>query len=222
MAVNDSGEQASQPRRTFGQWVKQAGLFILFGTILMIPRIRRLRRRPEAWACVRLGVAACATWLGWRYKHAGGGVASLAGSLLLFAFSLLVRAKPVVKSADAIAAELGALIVLNGGTFLESPNSPPIHKAQIFVHPEQIMVLGPQEHCLLEIPLAKVRSLAAHPITNGTGEGVEPWEVEISWLANEPCTTTFRYGGAFAEHLARVTESTLRSQWKKDLPVLQQ
>jgi hypothetical protein len=142
--------------------------------------------------------------------------------VLLFAFSLLVRAKPVAKSADAIAAELGALIVLNGGTFQESSESTPIERAQIFVHPEQIMVLGPQEQRLLEIPLAKVRNLAAHPAANGTGQGLEPWEVEINWVADEPCKTTFHYDGAFAEHLARVAESTLRSQWKKDLPVLQQ
>jgi len=141
--------------------------------------------------------------------------------LLRFAFSLLVRAKPVLKSADAIAAELGALIVLNGGTFVELPDSAPIPHAEIFVHPEQIMVLGPSECRLLEIPLAKVRSLAAHPVSNGTGKGSEPWEVEIGWVADGPCTTTFRYDGAFAEHLARVTESTLRSQWKKDLPVIQ-
>ncbi len=143
------------------------------------------------------------------------------GALLLFAFSLLVRAKPEAKSADAIAAELGALIVLNGGTFQESPDSPPIGHAQIFVHPEQIIVLGPRERRLLEIPLAKVRSLAAHPVTNGTGEGAEPWEVEINWVADGPCTTTFQYDGVFAEHLARVTESTLRSQWIKDLTVIQ-
>jgi hypothetical protein len=147
-------------------------------------------------------------------------VASLVGALLLFAFSLLVRAKPVAKSADAIAAELGALIVLNGGTFLESPDSTPIPHAQIFVHPEQIMVLGPQERRLLEIPLAKVRNLAAHPVNHGAGKGAEHWKVEISWLADGPCTTTFRYEGVFAEHLARVTESTLRSQWKRDLPVI--
>ena len=84
MAENNSGEQPPQPRRTFGQLAKQAGLFVLFGTILVIPRIRRLRRRAGAWACVRLGVAACATWLVWRHTHArrgsgiaGGGIAPL-------------------------------------------------------------------------------------------------------------------------------------------------
>jgi hypothetical protein len=141
--------------------------------------------------------------------------------LLLFAFSLLVRAKPEVKSIDALARDLSALIVLNGGTFRQSPDSTPIPKAQIFVYPDLIIVLGPRERDLLEIPLAKVRNLAVHAITNGSREGPEPWEVKIDWVAEEPCTTTFQYGGAFAEHLAQVTERTLRSQWKKDLPVIQ-
>jgi hypothetical protein len=199
---------------------KQAGLFMLFGTMLMIPRIRRLRRRVWAWTCVRLAVAACATWLGWRYKHAGAGVASLAASLLLFAFSLVVRAKPEVKSLDGLAHELSALIVLNGGIFRQSPDFTPIPQAQIFVHPEQIIVLGPRERRLLEIPLGKVRDLTVHPVADGAGEGLEPWEVEIDWAADGPCAATFHYDGAFAEHLARVTESTLRSQWKKGLPVI--
>jgi hypothetical protein len=148
-------------------------------------------------------------------------VASLAGSLLLFAFSLLVRAKPAVKSMDALTDELGALLVLNGGTFRQSPGSTPIRDSKVFVHPEQIIVWGPRDGRLLEIPLGKVRNLAAYPVTNGTGKSLEPWEVVISWMADGPCSTTFRYDGAFAEHLARVTESTLRSQWKKELPVIQ-
>jgi hypothetical protein len=194
---------------------------MLFGTILLIPRIRRLRRRAGAWACVRLIAVACGTWLVWRHMHAGAGMASLVVGLLLFAFSLLVHAKPVAKTTDAIADELGALIVLNGGIFRQSPDSTPIAHAQIFLHPDQIIVHGPDERRLLEIPLAKVRNMAAHPVTNEPGEGKEPWEVEINWLADVPCATTFQYEGAFAEHLARVTESTLRSQWKKDLLVIQ-
>lgn len=216
MAENNSGKPSPQPRRTFGQLAKQAGLFMLFGTILMIPRIRRLRRRVWAWACVRMAVAAGGGWLVWRFAHAGAGAGKLSLGLLLLAFSLLIRAKPAVKSVDVLTRELNALIVLNGGIFRQSPDSAPIHEAQILVHPEQIIVLGPRDSRLLEIPLAKVRNLAACPVTNGTGEGVEPWEVEINWVADGPCTTTFHYDGAFAEHLARVTESTLRSQWKKD------
>lgn len=222
MAEDNSGEQPPQPRRTFGQLAKQAGLFVLFGTILVIPRIRRLRRRVWAWTCVRLIVAACGGWLVWRYAQGRAGTAALAGGVFLLAFSLLARAKPLVKSVDALAHELSALIVLNGGIFRQSPDSTPIRQVQILVHPERIIVMGPRERLLLEIPLAKVRNLVAHPSTNGAQEGGGPWEVEISWLGDEPCTTTFHYEGVFAEHLARVAESTLRSQWKKELPVLQQ
>ena len=76
MAVN-SEQSPSQLRQTFGQRAKQAGFFILFGVILVIPRIRRLRRRVWTWTFVRLSTAAVATWLGWRFTHAGAGVASL-------------------------------------------------------------------------------------------------------------------------------------------------
>jgi len=182
----------------------------------MIPRIRRLRRRVVAWACVRLGAAVCGCWLVWRHQHAGAGIASLVAGLLLFAFSLLVHAKPEEKSMDAIARELGALIVLNGGTFLESPDSSPIPRAQIFVLPEQIMVLGPRERRLLEIPLAKVRNIAAHPLTNKAGEAADGWNVEIHWGSGAPGSTTFQYDGPFAQHLAQVTESTLRSHLNMD------
>jgi len=215
-------DSTPQPRRTYGQHAKQAGLFLLFGTILLIPRLRRLRRRIWAWSFVRLGTAACATWLGWRHTHAGAGLATLVASLLLFAFSLLVRAKPLEKSADALTAEMGALVVLNGGTFRETPDSAPISLTQIFVHPERIIVLGPHEHHLLEIPLARVQQLAAHSVDNGPEGHAGDWAVEINWLAEVPCTTTFHYEGIFAEHLARVTESTLRSQWKKGLPIVPQ
>jgi hypothetical protein len=142
--------------------------------------------------------------------------------LLLFAFSLLIRVKPAEKSMDALAQELGALVVLNGGMFRPSRDSTPVQQAQIFVHPEQIIVLGPREHRLLEIPLGKVQNLVAQRVANGAGEGRDSWEVEINWMGEGPCSTTFRYDGAFAEHLARVTESTLRGQWKKDLPIIPQ
>jgi len=220
MAANNSAGETVQPRLTFGQRVKKAGLFILFGTILVIPRLRRLRRRPGAWACVRVGVAACATWLVWRHQQGSAGVGSVMAGLLLFAFSLLVHAKPEVKSVDAIASELGALIVLNGGIFRETPDSDVVRRTQIFVQPTQLIVQGPGERVLLEIPLAQFRTLTARPVSSATGKGPEPWEVEINWAADAPCTTTFRYEGVFAEHLAQVTESTLRSQWKKELPVI--
>ena len=218
MAASDQMEQA-QTQRSLGQRVKHAGLFLLFGTLLFIPRIRRLRRRVWEWSLARLAVAACATWLGWRYKHAGAGPATLVLSLLLFAFSLLVRAKPEEKSADDLARELDALIVLNGGVFRLSPDSLPVAPAEIFVRPTSIIVVGPKERRLLEIPFAKVRNLTVHGVNDKAGK-TEEWAVEVTWMADRLITTSFEYDGTFAEHLARVTESTLRSQWTKDLPII--
>jgi len=221
MAANNSGEQSPQPHGTFGEIAKRAGLFLLFGTILLIPRIRRLRRRVWAWSCVRLGVAAGATWMGWRYKHANAGTPSLILSVVLFAFSLFMRARPEEKSVDALASELNALTVLNGGVLRLSPDAEPVERTDIFVHPARIIVYGPRSDLLLEIPFAAVQSLTAHAIAKGSGKGHEPWEVTIDWVEDGPCRTTFRYEGAFAEHLARVTESTLRSVRIKELPVIQ-
>jgi hypothetical protein len=224
MTETKSAEQSAQPIQpaiSLGQRAKRAGLYFLFGTILFIPRIRRLRRRVWAWTLVRLGAAACGCWLVWRYAHLRTGVAALAGGLILLLFALLVRARPVQKSVDAIADELGALIVLNGGTLRESPESVATRHTQIFVHPQKVMVHGPGNRHLFTIPLAKFRSMEAHASTNGRSSKHQPWEVEIVWLAEAPRNTKFIYEGPFAEHLAQVTESTLRSQWKKELPIFQ-
>jgi hypothetical protein len=220
MAANGSNKESPQAPQSFGQRAKHAGLFLLFGTILVIPRLRRLRRRVWAWTCIRFGVALCGGWMIWRYSRFGMGTATLMEGLILLAVSLLVRATPLVKSTDALAQEIGALVVLNGGTFRPAVDSSPVPRTRIFVGSGQIVVVGPHESRLLEIPMAKVRSLAAAPASNSVNPGTEPWEVEISWQGEKPCTATFHYDGAFAEHLARVAESTLRSQWKKELPVI--
>lgn len=200
---------------------KRAGLFLLFGTLLFIPRLRRLRRRVVPWTGIRLGAALGGVWILWRVVHADAGLAWLVLGLPLLAFSLLIRARPEEKSVDALARELNALIVLNGGSFRQPPAAAPVHQAQILVHPERLIVVGPREQRLLEIPLHTIQTLTAHQAANGAREGWESWEVEVRWLAEGPGTATFHYDGVFAEHLARVAESVLRSQWKKELPVIQ-
>ncbi len=144
----------------------------------------------------------------------------LVGGLLLVAISLLAGAKPLVKSTDDLANELGALVVLNGGTFRQSAASAPVPQTQIFVGSDRFMVIGPRESRLLDIPLPKVRRMAVAPVADGTGGGPQSWKLEIDWQAEGPLTLAFQYHGAFAEHLARTAESTLRSQWKKELPVI--
>jgi hypothetical protein len=220
MSDTNAAPPAAEPWRTLTQFAKQAGLFILFGTILSIPRLRRLRRRVWPWTCVRLVSALCGFWLAWRFTRGQTGWASLLAAGILLAFSLLVRSRPLAKSVDALAHELSALVVLNGGAFRLSGGARVIPSTQIYVRPDALIVTGSHEQRLAEIPLTRVQNLTAYAIDKGSGKGAEPWEVRIEWLSGEACTASFRYEGAFAEHLARVTESTVLSQWKKELPVI--
>jgi hypothetical protein len=171
---------------------------------------------------VRLAAAASSGWLAWRFAHGQVGWMGLCFAGLLLASSLLVRSRPLAKSVDALAQELNALVVLNGGAFRPTCGVRAIPSTQIFVRPDALFVIGARERRLAEIPLAKVHNVTAYAVVNGSGKGSEPWEVEIDWDSGEACTTTFRYEGVFAEHLARVTESTVLGQWKKELPVIGQ
>jgi hypothetical protein len=97
MTLHDSaGEPAPPPPPGFGKLTKRTEAALLTRASAIGMHIQRLRTRVWTWNFIRLGVAACATWLGWRYTNAGAGPLSLALSLLLFAFSLLLRSNPEI------------------------------------------------------------------------------------------------------------------------------
>jgi hypothetical protein len=202
--------------------LKRAALSVLFTAILIIPKIRALRRKIWEWSAVRLVVAGLGCLLGWRYKHAQGGLVDLVFGILLMAFGLAVRAKPQAKSVDAQARELDALVVLNGGAFIPHGADRPSRLVSIFVNPDRLFVVDEREHTLEEIPVVRVRQLEARPVTApGEPEAeAQTWDFAITWESNEMRTARFRYDGVFAEHLARVAENTLRSVLRRDLPVL--
>jgi len=202
--------------------LKRAALSVLFTAILIIPKIRALRRKPWEWSAVRLVVAGLGCLLGWRYKHAHGGLVDLVFGIVLMAFGLLVRSKPQAKSVDAQARELDVLVVLNGGAFIPHGADRPSRLVSIFVNPDRLFVVDEREHTLEEIPVVRVRQLEARRVTApGEPEAeAQTWDLEISWEANEMRTARFRYDGVFAEHLARVAENTLRTVLRRDLPVL--
>ena len=204
--------------------LKRAALSVLFTAILIIPKIRALRRKPWEWSAVRLVVAGLGCLLGWRYKHAHGGLVDLVFGIVLMAFGLVVRAKPQAKSVDAQAQELDALVVLNGGAFIPHGADRPSRLVSIFVNPDRLFVVDEREHTLEEIPVVRVRQLEARPVTApGEPEAeAQTWDLEISWEANEMRTARFRYDGVFAEHLARVAENTLRNLLRRDLPVIRE
>ena len=201
---------------------KKAAMSVLFTVILIIPKVRALRRKIWQWSAVRLLVAALGCLLGWRYKHAHGGIVDLIAGVALMAFGLLVRAKPQAKSVDARARELDALVVLNGGAFIPPGAERPSRLVSIFVNPDRLFVVDEREHTLEEIPMVRVRELEVLPVTapGEPEEEAQTWDLEITWESKEMRTARFRYDGVFAEHLARVAENTVRSLLRKDLPVL--
>ena len=201
---------------------KKAALSVLFAAILIIPKVRALRRKIWEWSAVRLLAAALGCLLGWRYKHAHGGIVDLVAGIALMAFGLLVRVKPQAKSVDAQARELEALVVLNGGAFIPHGADLPSHLVSIFVNPDRLFVVDEREHTLEEIPVVRVRELEVLQVTapGEPEEEAQTWDLAITWESKEMRTTRFRYDGVFAEHLARVAENTVRNVLRKDLPVL--
>jgi hypothetical protein len=201
---------------------RKAALSVLFAAIMVIPGVRRLRRKIWEWSAVRILVAAVGCLLGWRYKHANGGIVDLVVGVALMAFGLLVRAKPEAKSVDAQARGLDALVVLNGGAFIPAGNERPSRLVSIFVNPDRLFVVDEQGHTLEEIPLVRVRELAARPVpvSDESEAEAQTWDLAITWESKDIRTARFRYDGSFAEHLARVAETTVRNVLRRELPVL--
>jgi len=204
--------------------IRKGALSVLFTAVLVIPKVRALRRKPWEWSAVRILVALLGCWLGWRYKHANGGLADLAVGVALMAFGLLVRTKPEAKSVDAQALELDALVVLNGGAFIPPGAERPSRLARIFVNPDRLFVVDERQHTLEEIPLIRVRELAVLPVlAQGETEAeAQTWDLEITWESKDMRAARFRFEGVFAEHLARVAETTVRNVLRKELPVLRE
>ena len=222
MADDTSSRDAIRKGARFWPALKKAALSVLFAAVLVIPKIRALRRKIWEWSAVRLLVAALGCLLGWRYRHSHGGLVDLIFGIVLMAFGLLVRAKPQAKSVDLQARELDALVVLNGGAFIPHGADRPTRIVSIFVNPDRLFVIDEREHSLEEIPVVRVRELEVSPVVSpGDPEDeAQTWELRITWESSEMRTARFRYDGAFAEHLARVAESTVRSLVRKELPIL--
>jgi hypothetical protein len=199
----------SQPER-FGKRLRQLAVGTLFALVLLIPKMLHVRRNPRTWMLLRvfLGVAGAALvllplglWTSF--------VPAIVGLAMFISAILLPPAKPDA-NADDKAHELGALVVVNGGRF--QPGGAPSAAVQLFVGAESIWVLDRSFQPLLEIPVSEITAASAE-------QSEESWRLRIAWAGH---AAEFSYGGIFAEHLARVAESTIRSVMRPALPVLPQ
>ena len=183
----------------------------IFAGVLLIPKLLRIRRNPQSWAAFRvlLGFAGAALvilplslWNSW--------LAAIAGLAMFLAAILLPPAESQLV-ADEKARELGALVIVNGGKYQTSGNVAPA-PVQLFVGAENIWALDAHLEPLLVIPSAEITS--ANPIQS---QKKNHWILQVRWSDQ---SADFSYQGVFAEHLARVAQSTLGSVMPAPLPIL--
>jgi hypothetical protein len=193
-----------------GTRLRNAAIGSLFALVLLLPKLLNLRRDRRTWLAFRILLAIAGAslvilplslWNNWT--------AGIAGLVMFLTAILLPDAKPDTTLSDT-ATQLGALVVVNGGEY--QPGNAQPAPVQLFVGSERIWALDSHMHPLLVVPTAQISSVNA-------AESAGDWILRLRWADH---TADFHYRGIFAEHLARVAESTLRSVVHQPLPVLPQ
>ena len=198
------------PQESVGARLRNFVMGAVFAVVLLIPKLLSLRRNPQTWQVFRVLLAlAGASLIVVPLSFATSWFAAILGLAMFLAAILL----PAAKAHDTLAEkakELGALIVINGGEY--RPASGPPGPMQLLVFSDHIIGLNSGLEAVLQIPIAEIASVNA-------AESRERWIVRVRWMEH---TADFEYHGIFAEHLARVAESTIRSALRFPLPVLPQ
>jgi hypothetical protein len=193
---------------TLGVRLRNAAIGVVFAVVLLLPKVLHIRRDERSWTAFRilLGIAGAALvvlplaiWNSW--------LAGIAGLAMFLTAALLPPAKPDTLVDDK-AKQLGALVVINGGKY--QPGTGPASPVRLFVGAENIWALNSHLHPLLRIPVTGITSALAEETSDG-------WVVRLRWADR---MAEFSYAGIFAEHLARVAESTIRGIMPSSLPIL--
>jgi len=188
--------------------LRRGGLWVIFGLVLVIPKVNRLRRRRKLWNFVRILMAfAGVIVLAFGAVRPHSSMLLVLGALMLLLAILLTPERPAF-SIDARARELGALIAVDGGYYTDGAGSR--HRAKLFIGAERLWVIDASLQVLVEIPLQQVRTVSVEPA------GMD-WSFRVDC---EETTAEFIYEGGFAEHLARVADATVRSRLYRELPVM--
>jgi len=199
---------AASPVEGTGARLRNLLIGAMFAAVLLIPKLLHLRRNPQSWMAFRvfLGFAGAALvilplslWNSW--------LAAIAGLGMFMAAILLPPAK-TINMPDEKARELGALVIVNGGNY--QPGNAAPATVQLFVGAERIWALDSNFQPLLVIPAAEITSANAQ-------QKKDRWILQVRWSDN---VAEFFYQGVFAEHFARVAQSTLGSVMHSPLPIL--
>ena len=178
--------------------------------MLFLPKVLRLRANKRVWLAFRLLLAAAGAALVVLPLSLGNNLLPAIGGLGMFlAAILLPSVKPATTLSD-VAKALEALVVVNGGEY-QAGNAAPA-AVRLFVGAEKIWALDAKLQPRLVVPASDVSSVNA-------AEARGDWIVRVRWMDR---TADFHYRGIFAEHLARVAESTIRGVMPSALPILPQ
>lgn len=202
-------EEMPKTDRSTAERLRCGGLWLLFATVLLIPKILKLRRYPRKWNALRItgGLLGAAIIVLAHLERAR--FLLTACGIVLVLFALVIAPERRKLSVNERARELGALIALSGGRCRAADGS--LRKTTLLIGQDRLWALDTADlRTLLEFPLGAVGVLRAE----GSGEN---WRLCVG---EEAKPVEFFYRGPFAEHLARVAESTLRSQLRRELPVL--
>ena len=182
----------------------------LFALVLLVPRLLRLRHNAQAWLAFRVLLATAGAALVILPLSLGNNLfPAIIGLAMFLAAILLPSTKPDTSVSDK-AKELGALVVVNGGEYQHATAH--AVATRLFVGAEMIWALDARLLPIVVIPTDEI-SLVNAVKSHG------PWMVRVSWQGR---TAEFHYHGVFAEHFARVAESTISSVMRPALPVLPQ
>jgi hypothetical protein len=205
--------------------IRRGALWALFSMVLLIPKILALRRQARIWNAARMAalVFGLAVILA-AYSVPGHFVRTIAiaAGALVAALALVISPEKSPRSSrspdviDARARALGALVVVDGGRYLQPDGR--LVEAHLFVGSDRLCVLDATLTTLIEIPIAQILAARAEPAARpGSNPHDDKWKLRVTWAS---AAAEFLYAGPFAEHLARVAESTIGSQLRRELPVL--
>jgi hypothetical protein len=204
-----SNPALSQPE-TLGKRLRHIAVGTLFALVLLIPKLLHLRRNPRSWMLFRIFLGVVGAALVIFPLGAWSSYAPAVAGLIMFVSAILLPAPKPDTNAGGKARELGALVIVNGGRFKLGDASS--FSAKLFVGAEHISVHDSRLQSFLEIPVSEITAAQAEE-SNGR------WFLRVNWARK---TAAFAYDGVFAEHLARVAETTIRSVMRPALPVLPQ
>ena len=208
--MSDTSNPALSQPEGLGKRLHQLAVGALFALVLLIPKILDVRRNPRSWMVLRIFLGVAGAALAVLPLGLGTGfVPAIVGLAMFISAILLPPAKPDA-NADDKAHELGALVVVNGGRF--QAGSAPSAAVQLYVGAKSVWALDRRFQPLLEIPVSEITTACAE-------QSEESWRLRMTWATH---TAEFSYGGIFAEHLARVAETTIRGVMRPALPVFPQ